>query len=41
MLANFQDIGHILNEFKRNAESKFCAAFIGAGDIYFYAKKLF
>lgn len=41
MLANFQDIEHILSEFKRNAESKFCAAFIGAGDIYFYAKKLF
>lgn len=41
MLAKFQDIEHILNEFKRSAKTKFSVAFIGAGDIYFSAKKLF
>lgn len=40
MLAKFSEMGNILNEFQKRAKTKFCAAFIGAGDIYFEAKKI-
>lgn len=40
-LAEFAEMGNILEAFKKASESKICAAFIGAGDIYFEAKKLF
>ncbi|MBR4597926.1 MAG: hypothetical protein IKO42_05985, partial [Opitutales bacterium] len=41
MLAKFSEMGNILRDFKKSAKTKFCAAFVGAGDVYFEAKKLF
>ena len=41
MLAKFSEMGNILRDFKKGSKTKVCAAFVGAGDVYFEAKKLF
>lgn len=40
-LARSGEMRDILEEFKNSDESRKCAAFVGAGDIYFEAKKIF
>ena len=41
MLAKFSEMGNILRDFKKGSKTKVCAALVGAGDVYFEAKKLF
>lgn len=39
-LAKFEEIGNIVSDLKKSKNQKICAAFIGAGDIYFKAKEV-